>query len=340
MSEFNPTLRVFKKFKIWKLADDLKSKGDPARAFSAVLELGRIGTDGAAEQLILALDRRDGVARGAARELGRLAHPKAIPALVRLLDDPAGRQAAAEALLLSGPRAFEAVLAALHHPEAEARRLVAEVLGELRDKRATEALIETLQTDGTFEVRTAAATALGQIKDARAVWALVATLKMRDEAEAASNLALDALRRAATQALRRIGDPLAASAKKPPSGGDDAPVLGTPEGSEAVSGLHPALSGDVTLLTQDEMVAVLQELVAASEELSWARLENRAPLLPPHFADYEQRWRTAETVGAELVRRGGVGLLREVFEQQLGKPEVVGNWWADAGWSLGSDRQA
>ncbi len=340
MFAFNPTLRVFEKFKIWKLAGDLKSKGDPARAFSAVLELGHIGTDGAAAQLILALDRRDGVARGAARELGRLAHPKAIPALVRMLDDPSGRQAATEALLLTGPRAFEAVLAALRHPEAEVRRLVAEVLGELRDKRATEALIDLLQTDGAYEVRSAAATALGQIKDARAVWALVATLKMRDEAEAASNLALDALRRAATQALRKIGDPLAASAKKSASTGAGVPAPGPVADGEAASGLHPALAGDVTVLTHGEVVAVLQELVAASEELSWARLENRAPLLPPHFADYEQRRLAAETAGAELVRRGGVGLLREVFERQLGKHEVVGNWWADAGWSPDPDRQA
>jgi hypothetical protein len=163
---------------------------------------------------------------------------------------------------------------------------------------------------------------------------------MRDETEAILMPALDALRRAATQALRRIGNPLAATANNPQAARNGLPIPVADEGGESVSGPHPALLGDLTLLTQAEVVAVLQELVAASEEVSWARMENRAPLLPPHFADYEQRRQAAGTAGAELARRGGVGLLREVFERQLGKPEVVKNWWADDGWSMEPDRQA
>ena len=54
------------------LAGALKAKGNAQEAYSAVIELGRIGNDKAIDLLIQALGRGDGVARSAARELGKL----------------------------------------------------------------------------------------------------------------------------------------------------------------------------------------------------------------------------------------------------------------------------
>jgi HEAT repeat protein len=320
---------MFKTLKLWQHASALKSKGNSPEAYSAVLELGRIADDKAIDLLIEALARKDGVARSAARELGKTRNERAIGPLVRLLGDSEVTQAAAEALLAFGPAAVGPLMEVLRTGNGDARAASAFALGELRDKRAVEPLVELMQTDDVYAVRTAAATALGQIKDARAVWVLVGTLQMRDETAPERQAALEQLRNATQLALRKIGDPLAAKTAPAPSAAEAA--VADVEKKVAEAGVHPRLIGDLKLLTNDELIAVLKELVNASEEISWAKLESREPLLAEYFKTYEQRAGAAETVGKELLRRGGPALLKQVLEQQLGGYASIANWWGGLG---------
>ena len=322
---------MFKTLKLWHHAGALKSKGNSQEAYAAVLELGRQGDDKAVDLLVGALARKDGVARNAARELGKMRNERAIPPLIALLGDLEVSQAAAEALLAFGPAAVGPLMEVLKSGNGDARERAAFALGELRDKRAVEPLVLVMQTDDVYAVRAAAATALGQIKDARAVWVLVATLQMRDETTPERQAALEQLRNATHLALRKIGDPLAAKS---------AAVTATQLAEAAVAeaeqrlidgGVHPRLIGDVKLLNTVELVEVLKELINASEEISWAKLERREPMLAAHFKTYEQRAGVAEIIGRELKRRGGPALLKQVLEQQLGGHAAIANWWGGLG---------
>jgi hypothetical protein len=207
--------------------------------------------------------------------------------------------------------------------------MAAGALGGIGDSRAVGPLTQLLQSDPEYAVRTAVATALGQLKDPGAIWALVGTLKLRDETEPERQLALEQLRTATSRALRKIGDPL----KSQPAGAPLSPEAAaeTSSAADAATELHPRLAGDLTALTDTELVAVLKELISASEEISWASLEHREPQLAPHFLSYDQRRRTAETIGAELLRRGGVTRLKEILEQQLDNYSAIANWWSALG---------
>ena len=320
---------MFKTLKFWHLAGALKAKGNAQEAYSAVVELGQIGSDKAIDLLVEALDRKDGVARSAARELGKLRNERAIPPLLKLLGEPEVNQATAEALLAFGAKAVGPMLEVLKSGNGDVRRVAAFALGELRDKRAVDPLILLLQTDDVYAVRTAAATALGQIKDGRAVWVLVATLQMRDETSPDRQAALEQLRAATTLALRKVGDPLAT--KRPdPNGTTGAVENAVAEAERKLINavVHPRLIGDLKLLTNEELVEVMKELVNASEEISWAALESREAMLAAYFKTYEQRAGIAETVGRELRRRGGAALVKQVLGQQLNNNAAIGNWWA------------
>lgn len=325
---------MLQSLKLWKLASALKSTGNPEPAYSAVLELGRLGGERAVELLVGALTRHDGVARSAARELGRLGDPQAIKPLAALLSVSEVNQSAADALVKIGGKSVDALADALKGEELTARKLAAAALGEIGDKRAVESLIEVMQNDNEYSVRIAAAKALGELKDDRAIWVLVGTLKLRDETTPERQAALEELRNATTLAMRKIGDPLAAAK----AGG--APVT-TETAIEEIekeiktSAVHPRLVGDLKLLTEAELASVLKELIAASEEVSWANLEQREPMLSAWFATYEQRRQTAEAIGTELHRRGGMALLKQVLERDLGGYAAIGNWWADIGGSPG-----
>ena len=323
---------IFEAFKLSKLGSALKSPGNAQEAFDAVLELGRIGNAKAVDLLVGALARLDGVSRCAARELGRAGSERAIKPLVDLLAYAEVNDSAAEALAKLGSKSVGPLLDALSSQDSTVRRRAAGALGGIGDPRAVGPLAELLQSDPEYAVRTAAATALGELKDPGAIWALVGTLKLRDETEPESQLALEQLRTATSRALRKIGDPLKfqpAGAPLPPE-----PATASSSTAEAATELHPRLAGGLSALTETELVAVLKELISASEEISWANLEQREPLLAPHFLSYDQRRRTAETIGAELHRRGGVTRLKEVLEQQLDNYPAIANWWsALGGWS-------
>jgi HEAT repeat protein len=319
---------MFQALKLMSLAGALKAKGNAQEAYSAVLELGRIGNDKALDLLIGALARRDGVARSAARELGKLRAARALPELAALLGDGEISRAATDAMLGYGAQAVAPLLEVLKNGDGMAREAAALTLGELREKQAVEPLVLVLQTDEVYSVRTAAATALGQLKDTRAIWVLVQTLQLRDETTPERQMALERLRTATQLAMRKIGDPFAAAK----TGAGVSLAQAAMEQIEEVvaeSGVHPKLVSDVKLLSESEMVELIQELIKASEEVSWATLENRDPLVPAYFKSYGQRAQVAETVGEELRRRGGKELVRRIHQEQLAGNTAVGNWWAE-----------
>lgn len=321
---------MFKTLKIWKLASDLKAAGNAPQAFAAVVELGAMGGAKAVDLLLAALPRQDGVSRSAARELGRIGDPRALKPLAEALKNPAISQSCAEALLRYGAKAVDVLLYALKSERAEARRLAAGALGEIRDKRAVEPLTQVLQVDDEYAVRAAAATALGLLKDSRAVWALVGTLKMRDETTPERQAELEKLRQATTLALHKIGDPLAAKTAATATSSAEAALAQAEQGLTG-SEIHPKLIGDLSLVTDGELIGVLKELINASEEISWANLERREPMLANWFKTYDQRAAVARKAGEELHKRGGLPLLKQVFERDLGSYGAVGNWWNGIG---------
>jgi hypothetical protein len=310
------------------LAGALKARGNAPEAYSAVVELGRIGNDKAIDLLIGALARRDGVTRAAARELGRIASPKSFTPLVALLAIADVRQSVSEALVHIGAPAIESILAALKASDPSARQAAAVVLGQIGDKQATDGLVDVMQTDDSYAVRSAAAGALGQIKDTKAIWILVQTLKLRDETTAERQAELDELRHAASKALHKIGSPLAKAAAE---GKDVEAALKEMEQAVAEAEVHPRLVGELHLLKEAELVDVLNELIRASEEVSWAALERREPMLAGWFKTYDHRLQVAQTVGKELHRRGGTALMRKILEEQLGSYASIGNWWHGIG---------
>ncbi len=321
---------MFEALKLMSLAGALKAPGNDPKALAAVVDLGRIGSDKAVDLLIGALGRRDAVSRAAARELGRLAGPRCVAPLVGALAYSDVAKAASEALVRLGASAVEDLLPALRGGSPASRQTAAAVLGEIGDARAVDGLVDVLQTDDSYAVRTAAANAIGQIKDARAIWALVNVLKLRDETSADRQAELEALRQASSRALHRIGSPLAKAAA---AGQDVEAALREMEQSAAVtdSDVHPRLVGELHLLKEAELIEVLTELIRASEEVSWAGLERREPMLAGWFKTYELRAQVAQTVGKELHRRGGAALMRKVFEEQLGSYASIKNWWGGIG---------
>jgi len=318
---------MFSSIKAWKLGAALKARGNATEAYSAVKELGRMGGPKAVTLLVSALDRKDGVARSAAREVGRLGGPEAAEALARHLPTVELHKAVLEALSVMGAEAVPKLTGLLKDPSPNLRCAVAEALGKIRHADATEPLIQVLTHDDAYAVRVAAAQALGEIQDQRAIWVLVATLKMRDESTAEQQQALAVLQEAARIALHKLGDPLGEKAAGG-SGTLEEQVARMESELKEVADHHPKLAGELRRLGERDLVEVMHDLVSASEEISWAKVESRTPLLAPYFDTYEKRRETAEQVGRELLRRGGRKLLDEVLHKELNQYAAVANWWS------------
>ena len=162
-------------------ADLLAVLDDPAagedRATACWL-LGRAGDERALGPLVAALHDPDPRLRGeAARALGALGSPRAVPELIAVLQtdaNPDTRMAAAHSLgLFSDHRAVDALLARLadRSENPRVRGFAAEALAGPGERRAVPALIAALG-DPSVEVRFWAAFALGEIGDPAALSAL------------------------------------------------------------------------------------------------------------------------------------------------------------------------
>ncbi|HET6363725.1 MAG TPA: HEAT repeat domain-containing protein [Nitrospirota bacterium] len=166
----------------------------------AAVDLGRAGRD-AAPLLFRAMGDADWRVRKTAVEaLVANASDSIIMGLIRLLssDDNAGsRNSAIEALVHIGAAAVDALLMSLDTPDADVRKFIVDILGDIRDSRAVPILIETLKNDPNENIRVSSAEALGKIKDCRAVDPLLACLTQYGQSW---------LDYAAAEAIGEIGD--------------------------------------------------------------------------------------------------------------------------------------
>lgn len=112
----------------------------------------------------------------AASVLGKLGDPRAIPALIEALHDPAAAREAASALGELGARqALDALFNAMTSEDVQVRFAAVEAVGKLGEARAVEALVYALR-DPDDAVRMKAAEALGRIGDPRAIEFLIKAL--------------------------------------------------------------------------------------------------------------------------------------------------------------------
>jgi HEAT repeat protein len=122
----------------------------------------------------------------ALRALGRIGDARAIPTLLQTLardsgdNDPCIEWFAAEALARIGTPALDPLLVLLISDNAHLRRWSAVALGEMRESRAVESLLERA-TDSDPRVREAALIAVGQIGVRSAVDALLHLLERSDK---------------------------------------------------------------------------------------------------------------------------------------------------------------
>jgi HEAT repeat protein len=182
--------------------DHLKRKldsPDSEERREAAVDLGRRGAP-AVTLLLQALGDRDWRVRKTAVEaLVTIDGPEVINGLVHCLsseDNAGARNSSIEALVQVGAGAVEPLLPLLTTADADVRKFVIDILGEIRDSRSVPELMQRLH-DHDENVRVAAAEALGKIRDRRAVDALIACLSTYEQGW---------LDYAAAEALGEIGD--------------------------------------------------------------------------------------------------------------------------------------
>ena len=165
----------------------------------AAIDLGRRGGE-AVPLLFRAMADRDWRVRKTAVEaLVAIGGEGVIAGLIRTLsshDNAGARNSAIEALVQIGGGAVDALLHVLDTPDADVRKFIVDIFGDVRDPRAVPALINLLE-DADENIRVASAEALGKIRDQRAVDALIGCLTRYEQGW---------LDYAAAEALGEIGD--------------------------------------------------------------------------------------------------------------------------------------
>ena len=203
---------------------------DAGIRLAAATELGRLKSARSVNTLIAALyDSDRTVQQAAAAALGEIKDPRAVQPLLTAMrtagkDTPEVAQAAAEALGNYGPQnlellitavkdknlaeygisglvkmgapAIDTLVADLRYPDPDVRWQAANALGDIKDARAVQPLIDLLPNK---ELQLHAAHSLGEIKDPRAVAPLIAALNSQDPE----------LRAQAAESLGKIKDPRA-----------------------------------------------------------------------------------------------------------------------------------
>jgi HEAT repeat protein len=139
------------------------------------------------ELLLAILQNKSRVFRAeAVKSLGKIRDPRAVKPLIEALQDKDAQVSdnAREALQKIGAPAVEELIVALKHEDVRVRVAAATILGEIRDPRAVDPLINALLLDAlentSWMFRAEAARALGKIKDPRAVKPLSVVLNDRD----------------------------------------------------------------------------------------------------------------------------------------------------------------
>ena len=182
--------------------------------------------------------------------LGVLKDPRSVDILVDI-----SRKAADEALVQLGPQALDGLIRILKADKKWLRSKAARALGRIKNDRAAQALIESLDasgamSDNNYELIEVVVEALGCQKDSRALPSLVRTL----QASKYGNVT-----KAATQALVAIGDP---TALKHLLGSKHMGTVAIGIGTNAV----PAL---LQLAKAEHAGKARNDLVKALKELGW-----------------------------------------------------------------------
>jgi HEAT repeat protein len=196
----------------------LRLLSDPVREVRmlAIGALGELAADEAVDELIAIRAAGGDAAPRAGFALGQIAHagdaeaaPRAVEALVAALADPARRVGAVEGLRTAGPVAAPALVAHLDGRLPGDPRSAVELLAELGDASATDALVAELERGRVAVVSVVAA--LARTGDPRA---LIPVLRLVAADDAAIRLAamtavgplLGSDPRAADAIVERLGD--------------------------------------------------------------------------------------------------------------------------------------
>jgi len=157
-------------------------QADEEKRYRSVLELDLSGAS-ALEALVQLLYDESWRVRGAAAErLAGLPDRRVIAKLLATLGDrghAGARNSAVEALTRLGPAAGPAVITLMGHPDPDQRRFAADILGGMRLREGSQALLGALE-DADPNVRLSAAEALARIGGEDAVGALKALLVAAD----------------------------------------------------------------------------------------------------------------------------------------------------------------
>jgi HEAT repeat protein len=135
--------------------------------YRALLELD-VSAQGAQETLVAGLhDESWRVRRAAADGLTRVPErEKVVERLISVLgerDETGARNAAAESLAGMGPEAVGPLVRLLGHVDPDQRKFAADILGQLGQPQAEDALVQAMIQDTDLNVRVAAAEALGRV---------------------------------------------------------------------------------------------------------------------------------------------------------------------------------
>lgn len=175
------------------------SSSDAEERRESVIDLGRLGRAAAPLLLRAMADADWRVRKTAVEALVGFNDEHIVAGLIQTLsshDNAGARNSAIEALVNIGVQAVNALLQSLDNPDADVRKFIVDILGDIRDTRSVPGLINALE-DPDENIRVAAAEALGKIRDPRAVDALLACLTRYDQGW---------LDYAAAEALGEIGD--------------------------------------------------------------------------------------------------------------------------------------
>jgi len=237
---------------------------------NAAKSLGAIDDPRAIPPLIEALktSKDPSIIIEVAGSLGMLKATQAVDVLLKLLKNKDGeiRENVAQALgMIGDPRAIDPLLKILKEDkEAWVRGQAAEALGLIGDERVVSDLIITLETDDGIGVSIKTATALGRLKDPAAVEPLIAFLQKSKSVEN---------RRAIAYALGEIGDKRAAEVFLELLGDEDETVrywsclsLGFMQYKRAANNLLDVLQADESVRVRKTAAISVGQLVPKTKK--------------------------------------------------------------------------